>query len=53
MNRKQTNQLRGKINQKAREKAFVKGVVTVEVNPHGTSQYCSRLSPQGGEVLFP
>ena len=47
MNRKQANQLRGKINQKAREKAFVEGVVTVEVNPHGTSQYCSRCGLKG------
>jgi IS605 OrfB family transposase len=46
-NRKQANQLRGKINQKAREKAFVEGVVTVEVNPHGTSQYCSRCGLKG------
>jgi transposase len=47
MNRKQANQLRGKINQKAREKAFVEGVVTAEVNPHGTSQYCSRCGLRG------
>ena len=47
MNRKQANQLRGKINQKAREKAFVAGVVTVEVNPHGTSQQCSRCGLKG------
>src|SRR5258708_3412196 len=47
MNRKQANQLRGKINQKAREKAFVEGVVTVEVNAHGTSQYCSRCGAKG------
>jgi IS605 OrfB family transposase len=46
-NRKQANQLRGKINQKAREKAFVEGVVTVEVNPHGTSQQCSRCGLKG------
>ena len=53
MNRRQANQLRGKINQQAREKAFVEGVVTVEVNAHGTSQYCSRLSREGREVLAP
>jgi len=47
MNRKQANQLRGQINQKAREKAFVEGVVTVEVNAHGTSQYCSRCGAKG------
>src|SRR5258708_8961605 len=42
MNRRQANQLRGKITQHAKDKAFAQGVVTVEVNPHGTSQYCSR-----------
>ena len=47
MNRKQANQLRGKINQRAREKAYVLGVVTAEVNPHGTSQYCSRCGARG------
>jgi IS605 OrfB family transposase len=47
INRKQANQLRGKINQQAREKAFVEGVVTVEVNPHGTSHYCSRCGLKG------
>jgi transposase len=51
-NRKQANQLRGKINQKAREKAFVEGVVTVEVNPHGTSQYCSRCGLKGERFSF-
>jgi len=47
MNRKQANQLRGKINQRAREKAYALGVVSVEVNPHGTSQYCSRCGARG------
>lgn len=47
MNRKQANQLRGKINQYAREKAYALGVVTVETNPHGTSQYCSRCGARG------
>ncbi len=47
MNRKRANQLRGKINQRARDKAYVAGVVTVEVNPHGTSQYCSRCGAVG------
>ena len=47
MNRKRANQLRGKINQHARDKAYVEGVVTVEVNPHGTSQYCSRCGAKG------
>ncbi len=52
MNRKQANQLRGKINQKAREKAFVEGIVTVEVNPHGTSQQCSRCGLKGERFSF-
>jgi transposase len=47
MNRKQANQLRGKINRYAREKAYALGVVTVETNPHGTSQYCSRCGARG------
>jgi transposase len=47
MNRKQANQLRGKINLKAREKAFAEGIVTAEVNLHGTSQYCSRCGLKG------
>jgi putative transposase len=47
MNRKQANQLRGKINQYAREKVYALGVVTAEVNPHGTSQYCSRCGAKG------
>jgi transposase len=52
MNRKQANQLRGKINQHAREKAFAQGIVTVEVNPHGTSQYCSRCGLKGERFSF-
>src|SRR5229473_266751 len=36
LNRKQANQLKGKINQLAKEKAYAVGVVSVEVNPHGT-----------------
>jgi IS605 OrfB family transposase len=47
LNRKQANQLRGQINQLAREKAFAESVVTVEVNPWGTSQYCSRCGAKG------
>jgi putative transposase len=47
LNRKQANQLKGKINQLAKEKAYAKGVVSVEVNPHGTSQYCSRCGAKG------
>jgi len=52
MNRKQANHLRGKINQQAREKAFVAGVVTVEVNPHGTSQQCSRCGLKGERFSY-
>jgi len=47
LNRKQANQLKGKINQQAREKAYASGVVSVEVNPHATSQYCSRCGAKG------
>ncbi len=47
LNRKQANQLRGQINQRAREKAFAASVVTVEVNPWGTSQHCSRCGAKG------
>jgi transposase len=47
MNRKQANQLRGNINQNAREQAYALGVVTVETNAHGTSQYCSRCGARG------
>jgi len=47
LNRKQANQLKGKINQLAKEKAYASGVVSVEVNPHGTSQYCSRCGSKG------
>jgi IS605 OrfB family transposase len=47
LNRKQANQLKGKINQLAKEKAYASGVVSVEVNPHGTSQYCARCGAKG------
>ena len=47
MNRKRANQLRGQINQYAKDKAYAQGTVTVEVNPHGTSQYCSRCGAKG------
>ncbi len=47
LNRKQANQLRGQINRLSKEKAFAQGTVTVEVNPHGTSQYCSRCGAKG------
>jgi transposase len=47
MNRRRANQLRGKINQHARQKAYLHRAVTVEVNAHGTSQYCSRCGAKG------
>jgi putative transposase len=47
MNRRRSNQLRGKINQYAREKAYLHQIVTVETNAHGTSQYCSRCGAKG------
>jgi len=42
-----TNQLWGQINRLSREKAYAQAIVTVEVNPHGTSQYCSRCGAKG------
>ncbi|HEY6286669.1 MAG TPA: transposase [Ktedonobacteraceae bacterium] len=47
LNRKRANQLRGQINRLAREKAYTQVTVTVEVNPHGTSQYCARCGAKG------
>src|SRR3989440_971861 len=41
------NRLRGKINQQAKDKAYLHGVVSVEVNAHETSQYCSRCGAKG------
>src|SRR5207248_185589 len=52
LNRKQANQLRGKITQLAKEKAYASGVVSVEVNPHGTSQYCSRCGYKGVRFTY-
>ena len=52
MNRKRANQLRGKINRHAKEKAYLHQVVTVEVNPHGTSQYCSRCGAKGERFSY-
>ena len=52
MNRKQANQLRGIINQLSKEKAYASGVVSVEVNPHGTSQYCSRCGSRGVRFTY-
>jgi len=47
MNRRRANQLRGKIREHAKDKAYVQQIVTVEVNPHGTSRYCSRCGAVG------
>jgi IS605 OrfB family transposase len=50
--RKQANQVKGKINQLAKEKAYAVGVVSVEVNPHGTSQYCARCGCKGVRFTY-
>jgi putative transposase len=47
LNRKLANQIRGRIRDAAKDKVFRGGAVTVEVNPHGTSQYCSRCGAKG------
>jgi len=52
MNRKRANQLRGKIREHAKDKAYVQQIVTVEVNPHGTSQYCSRCGAKGERFSY-
>ncbi len=52
VNRKQANQLKGKINQLAKEKAYARAVVSVEVNPHGTSQYCARCGSKGVRFTY-
>lgn len=53
MNRRQANQLRGKIRRYAGEKAYARAsVVTVEINPHGTSHYCSRCGELGERFSY-
>ncbi|MCL6639478.1 MAG: transposase [Firmicutes bacterium] len=52
LNRKQANLLKGKIIEFTRYKAYYLGIVTVEVNPHGTSQYCSRCGHKGERFSF-
>jgi len=53
MNRRQANQLRGKINHYSKDKTYaVCSTVTVEVNPHGTSQYCSRCGAKGERFSY-
>jgi putative transposase len=52
LNRRLANQIRGLIRDYARQQAFRHGTVTVEVNPHGTSQYCSRCGAKGERFSF-
>ncbi len=52
MNRRRANQVRGKIRDHAKDKAYVQHIVTVEVNPHGTSQYCSRCGTKGERFSY-
>jgi transposase len=52
INRRQSNQLRGKINHYAKAKNYAQSMVTVEVNPHGTSQYCSRCGAKGERFSY-
>src|SRR6266571_350597 len=52
VNRKQANQSKGKLNQLAKEKAYARAVVSVEVNPHGTSQYCARCGSKGVRFTY-
>ncbi len=52
LNRKQANQLRGQINRLSKEKAYSQAVVTVETNPHGTSQFCARCGAKGERFSF-
>ena len=47
MNRRRANQLRGKIFEYSKYKAYISEIVTVEVNPHGSSQYCSHCGHKG------
>jgi transposase len=47
LNRKQANQLKGKIRDRTQEKAYAVGVVSCETNAHGTSQFCSRCGARG------
>jgi putative transposase len=52
MNRRRANQVRGKISAHTKAKAYLQQVVTVEVNPHGTSQYCSRCGALGERFSY-
>lgn len=52
LNRKLANQIRGLVRDYAKYKAFVHATVTVEVNPHGTSRYCSRCGAKGERFSY-
>jgi len=52
MNRRKANQIRGKIFEYSKYKAYIIGIVTIEVNPHGTSQYCSRCGHKGERFSY-
>ncbi|HUW64789.1 MAG TPA: transposase [Spirochaetia bacterium] len=52
MNRKKANQIRGKVFEYSKYKAYILGIVTVEVNPHGTSQFCSRCGHKGERFSY-
>jgi putative transposase len=52
MNRKRANHLRGKIREQAKDKAYLHQVVTVEVNAHGTSQYCCKCGAKGERCSY-
>lgn len=44
--------MRGKIIEHTKYRAYCLGIVTVEVNPHGTSQYCSRCGAKGEKFSY-
>jgi len=52
LNRKLANQLKGKIIEYTKYKAYCLGIATAEVNPHGTSQYCSRCGAKGERFSY-
>jgi IS605 OrfB family transposase len=52
MNRRKANQLKGKIFEYSKYKAYIIAIVTVEVNPHGTSQYCSCCGQKGERFSY-
>ncbi len=52
LNRRLANQIRGLLRDYAKYKAFLHATVTVEVNPHGTSQYCSHCAAKGERFSY-